>query len=140
MSRGFEQIERAVRTIFETKPITTFARDRNAGESGRTVAVRTVLDRLKTATAGSRELDCEIYLAINALDEGLRDTLDLANYLGVPHYTTSLDDARLLVPEEAYCVITQRSAAVARIDPGAFVHHRVAAIALCIAALGARED
>lgn len=54
-----------------------------------------LLDKLRAATEGSRELDSQIYLYLGLTTRPEQWKI----HVGLPHYTTSLDAALTLVPE-----------------------------------------
>lgn len=122
-----------------------------------------LLSELQHATKGSRELDAKI-LAIKEDRELFYSGDDLMgksrqaphdacilyspkrDYTYVPHYTTNLQDALGLVPEGCAYIIefwpdTGASADVVRVGdkPSGSVYAKTPALALCIAALKARE-
>lgn len=83
---------------------------------------RDLIAKLESASEGSRELDAEISLAVEAGELVWRQTRYTGeqypaikrareNYIGgfafehVPHYTTSLDAALTLVPEGLYWIV-----------------------------------
>jgi hypothetical protein len=102
--------------------------------------------RCEKATGPDRELDAEIYVALDANREN-RDALAINGAVGswVPDFTASLDAAMTLVPEGWYWQVGQGNHAWAavyenpippamRVDPIA----ATPALALCAAALRAR--
>lgn len=96
-----------------------------------------LIEKLEAATEGSRELDIEMAYGIPM---GVSAEEDCA-----PHYTTSLDAALTLVPEGAYTKLQigrnqERTYAwVEMEDREAVVCSKTPALAICIAALKAKE-
>lgn len=122
--------------------------------AGAVGAVGALVERLEAATEGSRELDAEIDLL--ALDLGWRAE---RHTRGTPNYTTSIDAALSLVPDNwsiwALMIWRGESSTVTAMEtefkPGFGHAHSggmgrvetkasTPALALCIAALRARQE
>lgn len=126
--------------------------------------MNTLIAELEAATEGSRELDAEIWWDVkpsqarttywNGATGKPHPLIDLPRsglgYHGVcvsaPHYTTSLDAALTLVPEGWWWVINSGTQGLAKAilgargsDAGAHEDAHTPALALCIAALRARQ-
>jgi hypothetical protein len=111
-----------------------------------------ILERLEAAQEGSREMDLAIWRAVG---EGAPDRVqwDIENYYlrGIaPHYTTSLDAALQLVPEEVYrrlFIETSHPAKAGFIEThdeikgpsGLYFEAATPALAVCVAALKAKN-
>jgi len=116
-----------------------------------------LIARLEAATVGSRELDAEIWLSIMKNGESMLMALRES-----PHYTASLDAALTLVPEgwaweldwdkdgdatpawstwsaSAFCHPADRDPQNPHCPRGMSRKAKTPALALCIAALRARE-
>ena len=111
--------------------------------------MKDLIHELKQATEGSRELDWNIHKFLNIVtDMGEYRTTMVGVWL--PHYTTSLDAALTLVPEGWEWELEWEHSTVAETeiarckmgDPLLFIDPEAAtpALALCIAALKAREQ
>lgn len=117
----------------------------------------TLIERLEKAEAGSRELDAEIApldgrVCANVETQLWKKVVDGHLFIGLPHYTTSLDAALTLVPQPWRVYAMQQETwpndAVQRWFAGLdHIPHtesmmgkaRTPALALCIAALKARS-
>lgn len=101
----------------------------------------TLIARLESATQGSRELDAMIYGTINP-----KRSFRSFRFEGVPHYTTSVDAALTLVPEGMRwtCGFSNHVPHNAQVWTSTGFYEGECdsnrAIALCIAALKAREE
>lgn len=121
-----------------------------------------IISKLEKATGPSRYLDAEIAAAVG-LDTGMfiwdgqRNFVGVQNNITVPHYTSSIDSALMLVPEGDPWTFWQNQsqprhhrhwlACVNEYGPdqevrsrGTGTHPTSAAIALCIAALRSRGE
>ena len=125
-----------------------------------------LIKELEEATEGNRELDIDVALTIKPdhrvhsrhpnvtlVPKKLVDRARRGYYWSVPHYTTSLDAALILVPEDWGLDLTllitarKKEPSIHMFKYGAglddekniFVEASTPALALCIAALKARE-
>ncbi len=116
----------------------------------------TLIERLDATTEGSRELDALVGKAIGYA--GLGDVsderavkavayADAENILTIGEVTTSIDAALTLMPEEHSCwikIVVERGLAMVVPEGtkwlGSKIHAPTPALALCIAALKARES
>ena len=106
-----------------------------------------LIKRLENAEKGSRELDKAIARALGfriAASTGgpmiMRQNDNVASW-DLPHYTTSLDAALTLVPEEFDWLVSHVNGGLtifAQVGPGKEYFAETAPLALCIAALKAR--
>ncbi len=106
--------------------------------------MKALIAKLEAATEGSRVLDCFIAYGLHP------DFISEADC--APHYTTSIDAALTLVPERAVWALSCndeypglfRGTVMPRLSDDnasdATVHAPTPALALCIAALKAREE
>lgn len=103
----------------------------------------TLIERLEAATEGSRELDAEIASHYGGLSGMSYETWEAVE-AHAPHYTTSLDAAIQLVREGCAWGVEVRFGRLgsrAWVKPDLpFSEGNTPALALCIAALRARED
>lgn len=103
-----------------------------------------LIERLEKATEGSRELDCNV---AEAAGLGARRQFHpplLDNGRPVPRFSESLDAALSLVPEGRYAKLQishdhKRAWAWVEMEAGEAVACAAPALALCIAALKARQ-
>ena len=91
-----------------------------------------LIDRLKAASEGSAELDVAIAWLLRTPGDNVITHLD--------NYTQSIDAAVTLVPEGVdHCLMRLRNKSVAWVGTGETQRAATPALALCIAALLARE-
>lgn len=122
--------------------------------------IPSLLERLEQAVEGSRELDNAIFLATHP-EQGTHSEdgqwwyathmdEDGGPWAPLPHYTTSIDAALSLVPEGCGGALSWEAPEIGIKESAALVDYRngsrfvgrgcTLALALCIAALRARED
>jgi hypothetical protein len=138
MSAGFDEIERAVAAVFSGRRVPPPRLPVPAPEPFAGAAVAALLRRLAAARRGGRELDGAIHMAVTGAEEPIGETLERADWIGVPRYTTSLDAALSLAAEGGYTIATEAGATVARVGGAREARHASAPLALCMAALAAR--